>query len=245
MAGLSYSLVCRASIGVDSDTLPTATWLAPDGTDLQAVPIRGTSVTYSQQGYVTIATLQFQPLAFHHGGVYECVASILDTQEATSTGRTRQKIPLTIQSKQIAVSGVTDSGQPIYTPCTVPPPSVMVMTDSMEPFYAGTALTLTCAMALSSVIDTSLLEVNASWSRLGQPVSTHEGSRVTETFLPLPGSNNSFLSLLQFYPLEYTGDSGIYSCFVSVTPDTADSQYIQEVLVNQSITVTVLGQRRD
>ena len=120
VAGLNYSIVCRASAGVNSSTLPSVTWLAPDGTDLQAVSTNRTSITYAQEGYFTIVTLQFHPLSLHHGGVYECLASILDTQGATSTGRSRQQTLLTVQSEHhtLPISSITLSGHypPQYLP---------------------------------------------------------------------------------------------------------------------------------
>lgn len=95
----------------------------------------------------------------------------------------------------------------------------------------------------SSAVDTSMVVVNATWSRGGQPIPAHGDSRVTAgSLLQLPGSNNSFVSSLQFDPLDDESDSGVYSCSVSVTPAMAANHFIEGTSVSQSMTITVLSE---
>ena len=92
--GQNYSFVCRATADVILNTPPAATWLSPDGSDLQATFTQGITVSYVQQGYTTIVSLNFHPLGLRNAGDYECVSSL---QETGFLGTNRQSTLLTVQ----------------------------------------------------------------------------------------------------------------------------------------------------
>lgn len=99
IAGDSYSIVCRASVAGEINSLLTATWVSPLGVDLQTRLTDDVSVLLSQEGFTTVATLLFQPLHLSNKGVYECVAGFVRRPGSVQTGSTRQQHTLTVQGE--------------------------------------------------------------------------------------------------------------------------------------------------
>ena len=120
---------------------------------------------------------------------------------------------------------------------TVPSPSVSISHDGgTESLYSGTSLTLTCVVTVSSsAVDISQVVVNSTWSKDGSPLPTQTRTVVTP-FLEFSNSNNSFMSTINFSPLDDAADSGVYSCSVTLSPL---GNYIEGSSTNQSINITV------
>ena len=120
---------------------------------------------------------------------------------------------------------------------TVPSPSVSISHDGgTESLYSGTSLTLTCVVTVSSnAVDISQVVVNSTWSKDGSPLPTQTRAVVTP-FLEFSNSNNSFMSTINFSPLDDAADSGVYSCSVTLSPL---GNYIEGSSTNQFINITV------
>lgn len=120
----------------------------------------------------------------------------------------------------------------------VPAPSVTVMADYTAPHYGGTPLTLTCVAILTHVANTNVT-VTFAWSKNQSPLLVN--SRINETITEVSGCENCFKSSLYFYPLDHMGDSGNYTCAVSVELAIIDSLYTTDpTVVVQSTAITVL-----
>ena len=117
----------------------------------------------------------------------------------------------------------------------MPSPSVSIFHDGGDSLYSGTSLTLTCVVTVSSAIDISRVVINSTWSKDGYPLPVQTRTVVTP-FLEFSNSNNSFMSTINFSPLDEAADSGIYSCSVTLSPL---GNYTEGALTNQSVNITV------
>ena len=95
----------------------------------------------------------------------------------------------------------------------VPQPSVEVSTfPESGPFYAGSALSLRCAIGIDSVVDIPHL-VTVEWLKSGTALGSSDRvstSNITQ-LSPL-----SYSASVNVNPLSVTVDSGVYSCRATV-----------------------------
>ena len=106
---------------------------------------------------------------------------------------------------------------------------MILIVNQKTPLYAGSILTLTCAVTLEPYVDESEnIIVAIEWSGL----RNISGNRYSIT--PAVNSSNMYTSNLTISHLE-TQDSGIYTCTVNVT----EGDYVQQASASDSISITV------
>ena len=117
----------------------------------------------------------------------------------------------------------------------VPPFDVEISQDYNDPLYAGTNLTITCEITLSSLVDIPVI-VSNQWTRNGYEITE---DTITEDLI---GDDNLIhTATLEFFPLYHVTDDGEYRCSVNITADIGDN-YVESIYNNRSTTFTVLGE---
>ena len=132
----------------------------------------------------------------------------------------------------------------------VPPVAVEVSMDYGGLLYAGTNLTLTCSIDLDeNLVDIPVI-VKTSWMKnnvLAITDSTHSEQQP----IALNGTLLTFDATYSFTPLDDKfnstessdmGDSGVYQCQVTVTPDITNYFVRTRNSSNASNDITVLGE---
>ena len=127
---------------------------------------------------------------------------------------------------------------PVFSPCTVPQPTVVITRSRNGIVYAGTEFTLTASITFTDDdvrgVDVDLT-LDISWTR-GSDVIISD-TRITVS--GVSGSDTSYTTSLTFSPIT-TNDTGIYTTTVTVRPTTT-SQYIQNVTVTDTERVDIMG----
>lgn len=127
---------------------------------------------------------------------------------------------------------------------TVPQPRVEVTTlRSSSPLYAGSGLTLTCAVEIDASVDIPYT-LTVTWLKSGAIINSNDRTTISNiTRL----SSFSFDSRLSFNPLSSASDSGTYTCQVSLSPESpftlvqGASQTDVETITVQGISIILVG----
>ena len=77
IAGSTHSLTCDVALVQDLRERPVIEWMRTNGTLIENETLEDVSVFSSSP--LTISTLTFSPLHSSHGGIYLCLASIMDS----------------------------------------------------------------------------------------------------------------------------------------------------------------------
>ena len=115
----------------------------------------------------------------------------------------------------------------------VPPFDVSISQDYNDPLYTGTPLTITCDITLSSLVDIPV-NVTTDWTRNGTEITQNT---ITDTLM---NNNLSYTASLDFYPISYLTDDGIYQCLFNIAP-SSDVEYVDTISNRTSTELNVLG----
>ena len=130
------------------------------------------------------------------------------------------------------------SDVPVFSPCTVPQPTVDIARSRSGIVYAGTEFTLTASITFTDddvrAVDVDLT-LDISWTR-GSDIIISD-TRITVS--DVSGSDTSYTASLTFSPIT-TDDTGSYTASVTVRPTTT-SQYIQTVTITDTEMVDISG----
>ena len=123
-----------------------------------------------------------------------------------------------------------------FFPCIVPPFNVTISQSYYDSLYTGTNLTISCDIALSSLVNIPVLITN-EWTRNGSQISENT---ITEDLVKFNSLN--FAARLEFFPLNSLTDDGEYQCSVKVNPNVQNEiVYITSIENDTSISLDVLG----
>lgn len=110
----------------------------------------------------------------------------------------------------------------LHAPFIVPSLPVILSQDYKGSLYTGTPLILSCTLNVSFV-ETPVL-VTSQWTKDGIDIVSLNQSRVQQNDTEI--SENVFVSLLVFYPLNSTTDSGEIVCHFTVHPSPGGEVFI-------------------
>ena len=96
IAGAPLSLTCNVILAQVLRKRPVIEWVRPNGTKIENGTLEGVSVFSSSPS--TTLTLIFAPLHIHHGGIYWCRASVMDS-DASLFLSANSSYNLTVQSE--------------------------------------------------------------------------------------------------------------------------------------------------
>ena len=127
---------------------------------------------------------------------------------------------------------------PLFSPCTVPQPTLVITRSHTGIVYAGTEFTLTTSIIFTNQ-DMRGVDVDLTLDIIWTSGSDVIISNTRITVSGVSGSDTSYTASLTFSPIT-TDDTGSYTASVTVSPTTT-SQYIQTVTVTDTEMVDVRG----
>ena len=109
----------------------------------------------------------------------------------------------------------------LYPSAAVPPPRVDVTTlPGSGPFYAGSALTLRCAVDIDLLVDIPYM-ITVMWLKSGRVIGNNERTTISNVTQLSSSMHETSLGLR---PLSSTSDTGTYTCQVAV--NSISSQFL-------------------
>ncbi len=230
-AGGEYSIICTVTRPTALLATPHITWINPSGSEIRG-EVNSTQ-TENMTMTVTTVTVRLDPLQASHSGLYTCKVSVSSPSfmaplNFTSTAR------VSIQSKFMASCMIL-----FHTShsATVPQPIVEVTTlRSSSPLYAGSGLTLMCAVEIDASVDIPYT-ITVTWLKSEASISSNDRTTISNI---TQSSSLSYNSRLSFNPLSSVSDSGTYTCQVSLSPQSPFT-LVQGASQTDVETITVEG----
>ena len=124
----------------------------------------------------------------------------------------------------------------MYHSPTVPQPMVEVTSLTSAPFYAGSALTLRCAIEVDSAVDIPY-SITVTWLKSRSVISSSDHTTISDVTQLSPHRHEATLTL---NPLRSGLDTGTYTCQVTVNPESP-SPSVQGSSQVDTETITVQG----